>query len=114
MAHQSNRRLASFSREAGTLSVYFAAPGNPDAEGMTPAVVLVEGDGEIVIHAHELARVARLLADAQRLLASADPAPDPAEVRSRRKMRAHIERQAEHGDPTARAERDRLAKVERE
>ncbi len=105
MALAPHRRLAAFRREAGTLSLHLAAPGLPDAEGMTPAVVLVErgsrGLHEVTIHAHELPRVARLLADAQRLLAAADPAPDPAAVISRRTHRAYLERKAATGDAIA-------------
>jgi hypothetical protein len=75
MAHQSNRRLASFSREAGTLSVYLAAPAEPDADGQTPAVILGDGAATVTVHVHELALVARLLADCERLLATADSVP---------------------------------------
>ena len=109
-----NRLLATLERTNRPLRVYLAAPAAPDADGQTPAVILGDGAATVTVHVHELALVARLLADCARLLATADAVPAPEDIVWRRRHRAHIERQAEHGDPTARAARDRLAKVERE
>ena len=111
---KTNRLLATLERTNRPLRVYLAAPAAPDADGQTPAVILAEGAATVTVHVHELALVARLLADCARLLATADAVPAPEDIVWRRRHRAHVERQAEHGDPTARAERDRLAKAARE
>lgn len=118
MAPTPHRRLATFDRGTSAFTVAIAAPATPDDDGQTPAIVLTEvgsrGRHEIVIQVHELERVARLLADAQRLLATADPAPDPADVISRRNHRAFLERRTAMGDPNARAALAALGEAEDE
>jgi len=100
-----HRLLATLERPTGSLSISLAAPGRPDLDGSTPAVVLAEvrdgTESAVTISVHELERVARLVADAARLLAAGDPAPDPERVRSARRQRDYLVREAATGDRQA-------------
>lgn len=101
------KTLSTFLRPGlGSLRLDLVATVEPDAAGGTPALSISEVSQSattttVTVAAHELDRFAALVAQAARLLAEADPAPDPERIRSIRRHRATLTRRAAEGDANA-------------